>query len=85
MGLCFKFQYRNNPTISIQTPQNNNKRALVRHQPYSTLRPAHPLCPRGFPGKDRKPPHLNCQAPQPPHGTTVTLSDHQASKTTMEI
>ena len=38
-------------------------RALVRHQPYSTFRPAHPLCSRGFPGKDRKPPHFNCQAP----------------------
>ena len=65
MGLCLKLQYRNNPKISIQTPQINNKRALVRHQPRTSHRPAHPLRPRGFPGKDRKPPHLNRQAPQP--------------------
>ena len=51
----------------------------------TSLRPAHPLRPRGFPGKDRKPPHLNRQAPQPPHGTTATLSDHQASKTTLDL
>jgi hypothetical protein len=38
-----------------------------------------------FPGKDRKPLHWNCFAPQPPYGTTSMHSGLQTSKKTMDI
>jgi hypothetical protein len=73
-GLCIG-------AVISNTPHSN----MVRHQPYPTFRPTHPLRPWGFPGKDRKPPHCYCFAPQPPYGTTSTHSGLQASKTTVDI
>jgi len=73
------------PLIPIQVTQINNKRAMVRHQSHTSLRTTNPLRPRGLPGKDSKSPQLNSFASQPPHGTTATLPDHQASKTTLDF
>jgi len=58
---------------------------MVRHQSHTSLRPTRPPRPRGLPGKDSKSPQLNSFVPQPPHGTTATLPDHQASKTTLDF
>ena len=57
---------------------------MVRHQPHSTFRPTHSICPWGIPRKDRYPSHCNCFTLQPPHGSTSTIADQQASKTTMD-
>jgi len=84
MGLCFKLQYRDNTKISIKNPKDLNKRSTVRHKPHSTFRPTHSIRPWGFPRKDRYSSHCNCFSPQPPHGSTSTLADHQTPKTTMD-
>jgi hypothetical protein len=74
----------------IQRYQSKLLRLITNAQWYVTNRTLHsdlhhPLRPRGLPGKDSKSPQLNSFAPQPPHGTTATTPDHQASKTTMDF